>query len=171
MVHPLRVQQARIGLDHPFDDARTDRRGHTQLLAQAFEGAHLFFIHTFIGDEVAQVELALFIFQLAFERRVDLARTRHYDGFGPGLAEARQRIALAGVPEQLATQLQATLQPRRALDAQLLGLQAAGEQGLAGQHAAGDHRHHSGDQQSTDDRHAALLRRKGRIRLHNAPYK
>lgn len=124
---------------------------------EAFEIGLFLRIGTLVDQQVAQVELALFIFHPAVEQQLGVAQAQIAHRSRPTLVEAGQRVAAAVLEQQLATPLQAAAQHPAGADAQLLALQTADIRTLAGDQAGGDDRDHGDDQQRADDRHAALV--------------
>ncbi len=165
-----RLQALGVGSDHPLADAPAQGAVDADQLAQLLEALQLPRIHLLVEHQVAQVELALQVLQVALEPGVESTQGLVADGPRPGLVEACQHITLARVPEQLPAVFQAALKHPGSDDPRLFGFHRTGERGLPGKHAPGDHRHHRGDQQGADDGHATLLRRTGRMGFHDRPY-
>ncbi len=84
---------------------------------EAFEVRSLLEIGALVDQQVAQVELALLVFQLAVERQFGAAQTQATHRLRPALVEAGQRVAAAVLEQQLAAPFQAAAQHPAGLDA------------------------------------------------------
>lgn len=75
------------------------------------------------------------------------------------MIEPGQHVLLTRVPEHLPTELEPRQQRGSALHSGLFRFKRTGKDALPGEHASGDHRDHSGNQQGADNGHAALFLR------------